>query len=387
MQTWEEKLEVAKAEKHQGKEGVPSFSEAPQLFKCPGAKNAKKGLPNKDTIYSINGRVCHDILKNAVLNYLEDPTKLIVERVLHLTPTDAPEDIKLGLMDIARKLDVFMLEGWQVISTEEYMELIEDDEVLWTGTGDIKLQRINQDTGLRQLLIPDYKSGWMFVSATNNYQVNGYAVVGAEGQTYDQVFVTILQPNAPVQFIEIDTDECRREYIEQAKKIKEGKRNVCEACLTCIANGFPDHCDETKDIIIEITQKIQITKEGFNNMDNQIISDMAKKFPIAKKGIKNLETWMKDGIDQFPEWHLKKGARTYKILDPQKAKAQVKDVVDTDDLPFGFSDLRKKIKEKRQCSDEEAQTEAEMLLDDNLEIGNKAPSLALIKKSKKKTND
>lgn len=379
MLNWKERLELAEKEEHQGKEGVPSFSAAPQLSLCPGAFHAKRNLEDISGEPAIKGSACHTLLKEALQLKLDKSFLLVVDALKEIIPIDIPEDTFDDLLDMSRKLDVLLLEGWEVVGIEKYCELIEDNEVLWTGTCDLILKKFNEDIRCDELLFPDYKSGWIWVSPKDNMQLNGYAVAGSADLKHDIVYVTIFQPNRPVDFIKIEVEEERKKFIDLAYKVEEGIRTPSMyACQYCTANGMPGHCCETIDIIFNLKKLNDITKEDFDNMNPEEICEYLDTLPIVEKGIKNFKDWSKKRISEkndIPKWYLQQGARKFKIKDLDKAREQLKGIIDLSKMPFEPAKVKEQLIKAGKASQKTAQEELEKILGDNLEFTRNASSL------------
>lgn len=215
---------------------VLSASGSERWLGCPASVQLSIGQPNVDNEHGIAGTNAHTLLQFILENDNWRKLLKLPEAKAFKEFIDYSEDQHTAVMlaydyVLIQKTKIWMATG---VVPEMYIEQKVKLDGVGFGTSDVMLY---QPFGL--LHIMDYKNGKYKVEPENNTQGLYYGVAAADlfGWDYREIWITIIQPNAPHKDGPIRTWKTTPERIEKAKLMfTRGAKRTKEANPAIVPN-------------------------------------------------------------------------------------------------------------------------------------------------------
>lgn len=295
--------------------GLPSASEYPRIFACPGYLNLKARLPKKAarpaSEEALSGQRIHVALANPNIDW---PVFLKTDEENAMANKCWSQWLNLEAKHLRAGTGRFAF-----VEQRFFLHAESENTVVFSGQVD---RAILQE---KKVLAVDWKTGRIPVdSVESNMQIRAYAVLTAEGlgntgHLVDEVIMAIIQPHVSdtptvVRYTEEDLMHAREELYENLRRAADprAKRIRGEHCRYCPCKA---DCPEAKESIIELLDAPEATLTTAEEL-----SAFLDRINIAEKVIDALKAEAKRRLSEgtvIPGWELFPGRKLPTIVNPE----------------------------------------------------------------------
>lgn len=179
-------------------------SSCERWWNCPASVRLSRGVPRTDTEASQRGTAEHEIAQMCLVNN-QDAIEYVGRTIAGVEiDAEAAERVQVFLDDVRELIPAVALRDSLMVEVKFSLESLNPPAPMF-GTADVAVYV----PVWRKLFVRDYKSGWHFVSATDNKQLKYYALgaslaLGAD-HPVSEIEVSIIQPRHTSQQVRRDT--------------------------------------------------------------------------------------------------------------------------------------------------------------------------------------
>lgn len=327
-----------------------SASGSERWMNCPGSVRMEDGRPDVTTWYAGQGTAAHEIAARC-LREGRDAGEFVGEEVeTDYGPIEVDEDMAASVqvyLDHCRKILAGAPKGAKFFIEKKFsLEKLNPPDPMF-GTTDFAIWFPDRE----HLDVNDYKHGWLYVPAEENWQLTYYALGAVLALNVKPKTITtrIVQPNRPGSPVRSETfrwDELvvrKRELFAAAERAldSDAPLNPGDWCQFCRAAPVcPALAEQTYEVVQAEFSEITEDDDGEPNLpapdtlDDSVLREVLEKRKMIERWFDAIEEHVQQRLEvggEFPGFKLIEKRATRRWVDEEKMLAWARQLGLTDE--------------------------------------------------------